>query len=243
MRHPASPRSWSDLKDRMLDLVEAERITIFALDTKNQELFSLFKAGQEVREIRVPKSFSSIAGFTALARRTVNIADVYDAAQLAALHASLRFDARWDKRSGFKTTQILSTPMLFDKYLLGVLQLDQQARRRQLLRQGRERGRGAGQDPRHRLLQPAPGRAQQQALEVRRAGRQGGRLREGHREGGLRRARQPDSRWPRSWRRSSRSRRRRSSARSGCSTAARPGGPGPTHDPGRHQASASPRTS
>jgi type II secretory ATPase GspE/PulE/Tfp pilus assembly ATPase PilB-like protein len=112
-----------DIKDEMLDLVAAERVTIFALDTKNQELFSLFKAGQEVKEIRVPKSFASIAGFTALSRKTVNIASAYDAAELARLHPSLRFDARWDKASGFKTMQVLSTPIVFDKYLLGVLQL------------------------------------------------------------------------------------------------------------------------
>ena len=52
-----------DLKDRILDLVEAERVTIFALDTRNQELYSLFKAGSEVKEIRVPKTFGSIARF------------------------------------------------------------------------------------------------------------------------------------------------------------------------------------
>jgi type II secretory ATPase GspE/PulE/Tfp pilus assembly ATPase PilB-like protein len=120
---PGIPEILVDLKDRMLDLVEAERVTIFALDTKNQELFSLFKAGQEVREIRVPKSFASIAGFTALSRKTANIASAYDSAELTALHASLRFDARWDKSSGFKTMQVLSIPILFDKYLLGVLQL------------------------------------------------------------------------------------------------------------------------
>ncbi len=112
-----------DLHDEMVDLVAAERVTIFALDMKNQELFSLFKAGQEVREIRVPKSFGSIAGFTALSRKSANIANAYDAAELTRLHASLRFDQRWDKASGFKTTQVLSTPILFDKYLLGVLQL------------------------------------------------------------------------------------------------------------------------
>ena len=112
-----------DIKDKVLDLVDAERVTIFALDTKNQELFSLFKAGQEVREIRVPKTFGSIAGFTALARKTTAIANAYDAAELARLHSSLRFDARWDKASGFKTAQVLSSPILFDKYLLGVLQL------------------------------------------------------------------------------------------------------------------------
>jgi len=112
-----------DIKDPMLDLVEAERVTIFALDTKNQELFSLFKAGLEVREIRVPKTFASIAGFTALSRKTSNIANAYDASELTRLHASLRFDARWDKASGFRTAQVLSSPILFDKYLLGVLQL------------------------------------------------------------------------------------------------------------------------
>jgi type II secretory ATPase GspE/PulE/Tfp pilus assembly ATPase PilB-like protein len=112
-----------DLKDEMLELAAAERVTIFALDTKNQELFSLFKAGQEVREIRVPKTFASIAGFTALSRKTANVANAYDAAELARLHASLRFDSRWDKASGFKTTQVLSIPMVFDKYLMGVLQL------------------------------------------------------------------------------------------------------------------------
>ena len=30
----------------------------------------MFKAGQEVKEIRVPKTFGSIAGFTALSRKT-----------------------------------------------------------------------------------------------------------------------------------------------------------------------------
>ena len=101
-----------DLRDEMVDLVNADRVTIFALDTKNQELFSLFKAGQEVKEIRVAKSFASIAGFTALSRKSANIANAYDAAELARLHASLRFDSRWDKATGFKTVQVLSTPVV-----------------------------------------------------------------------------------------------------------------------------------
>ena len=112
-----------DIKDKVLDLVEAERVTIFALDTKNQELFSLFKAGQEVKEIRVPKTFGSIAGFTALSRRTANVRSAYDAAELTRLHPNLKFDSRWDKATGFRTSQVLATPILFEKYLLGVLQL------------------------------------------------------------------------------------------------------------------------
>src|SRR5262245_8829034 len=112
-----------DIKDKILDLVDAERVTIFALDTKNQELFSLFKVGNDVKEISVPKTFGSIAGFTALSRKTPNIKSAYDAAELARLHANLRFDSRWDKTTGFRTNQVLACPILFDKYLLGVLQL------------------------------------------------------------------------------------------------------------------------
>jgi type II secretory ATPase GspE/PulE/Tfp pilus assembly ATPase PilB-like protein len=112
-----------DIKDKVLDLVDADRVTIFALDTKNQELFSLFKAGQEVKEIRVPKTFGSIAGFTALSRRTANIKSAYDPTELARLHPNLKFDSRWDKATGFRTSQVLATPILFEKYLLGVLQL------------------------------------------------------------------------------------------------------------------------
>jgi type II secretory ATPase GspE/PulE/Tfp pilus assembly ATPase PilB-like protein len=120
---PSIPEILVNLKDPMLDLVDAERVTIFALDTRNQELYSLFKAGQEIKEIRVPKSFASVAGFTALSRRSVNVKNAYDAAELTALHPSLRHDGRWDKLSGFKTSQLLSVPILFDKYLLGVLEL------------------------------------------------------------------------------------------------------------------------
>jgi type II secretory ATPase GspE/PulE/Tfp pilus assembly ATPase PilB-like protein len=112
-----------DIKDKMLGLVDAERVTIFALDTKNQELFSLFKAGQEVKEIRVAKTFGSIAGFCALSRKTVGIKNAYDAAELIQHHPSLKFDSRWDKASGFRTSQVLASPILFEKYLLGVLQL------------------------------------------------------------------------------------------------------------------------
>ena len=59
------------LKDRIVELLDAERLTIYAVDTKNQELYSLQKVGDVPKEIRVPKSFASIAGFTALSRKTL----------------------------------------------------------------------------------------------------------------------------------------------------------------------------
>ena len=117
------PHILMTLKDKILELLDAERLTIYAIDTKNQELYSLQKIGDVPKEIRVPKSFASISGFTALARKTINIKDAYDAAELAKFHANLRFDQRWDKQTGFRTKAVLSVPILFEKYLLGVVQL------------------------------------------------------------------------------------------------------------------------
>ncbi len=111
------------LKDKILELLDAERLTIYAVDTKNQELYSIQKIGDVPKEIRVPKSFASITGFTALARKTINIKDSYDAAELTKFHPNLRFDQRWDKQSGFRTKSVLAVPIGFEKYLLGVLQL------------------------------------------------------------------------------------------------------------------------
>src|SRR5947208_10580180 len=111
------------LKDKILELLDAERLTIYAVDTKNQELYSMTKVGDAPKEIRVPKSFASIAGFTALARKTINIKDAYEAAELTKFHPNLRFDVRWDKQTGFRTKAVLAVPILFEKYLLGVIQL------------------------------------------------------------------------------------------------------------------------
>src|SRR5437763_4056083 len=102
------PHILMTLKDKILELLDAERMTIYAVDTKNQELYSLTKVGDVPKEIRVPKSFSSIAGFTALARTTINIKDAYDATALARFHANLRFAQRRDKQTGFRTKALLA---------------------------------------------------------------------------------------------------------------------------------------
>jgi transcriptional regulator with GAF, ATPase, and Fis domain len=167
-----------DLKDKMLDLVDAERVTIFALDTKNQELFSLVKGGNEVKEIRVPKTFGSIAGFTALSRKTANIKNAYDPAELTRLHPNLKFDSRWDKASGFRTSQVLTTPILFEKYLLGVLQLINKRSGGSFSPKDEEARRSSRRSLASRSTTSNARRAPQ-ALEVRPARGQGPRLREG----------------------------------------------------------------
>jgi len=112
-----------NLRPRILDLLDAERLSIYAVDAKNQQVYSLFKQGEEIKEIRVPRTSASMVGFVALTGQTLNIKNAYDAAELKGYHPELMFDSSWDQKTGFKTRQVLTTPVLYDKYLMGVLQL------------------------------------------------------------------------------------------------------------------------
>ena len=111
------------LKDEITSLFEAERITVYVVDGKTRELVSRFKSGTEVAEIRVPVSIGSLAGYSAFRQKLINIKNVYDDNELAAIDKDLRFDKRWDKKTGFVTKQVLAFPIIFKKYLLGVIQL------------------------------------------------------------------------------------------------------------------------
>ena len=112
-----------DLKDDMLGLFDADRITIYAVDGVKKELYSRFMVGNGIKEIRVPVSPESIAGYTAHSKELVNISNAYDTEQLKSINPSLRFDKSWDQKTGYKTVQVLAAPIIFERYLLGVIQL------------------------------------------------------------------------------------------------------------------------
>ena len=112
-----------NIKDDILRLFDAERITIYAVDGVQKELYSRFKVGNETNEIRVPIDSNSIAGHTSCARKIINIEDAYNDEQLKKINPNLKFDKTWDIKSGYKTIQILASPIIFDKYLMGVIQL------------------------------------------------------------------------------------------------------------------------
>ena len=112
------------LKDEIIALFDAERITVYGVDTEKREIFSKVKEGEEVKEIRVGLVKTSVAGHTAVSGKTFNIADVYDSDELKKLDPELTFDAQWDELTGFKTRQLLSGPILYNgKYLKGVLEV------------------------------------------------------------------------------------------------------------------------
>jgi len=103
-------------------LVGCERVTIFAKDPAKEELISKSMDGAEVKEIRVPIASNSIVGYVGLKKRIVRISDAYDPKSVAAVDPILKFDSTWDKKTGFKTKQILAVPILKDAKLFGVIE-------------------------------------------------------------------------------------------------------------------------
>jgi len=113
-----------DLRKDILSILDAEDLTIFAFDSEKKEIFSKIPHIDSVEEIRIPITEQSLAGFCAKYLRPVSIADAYNIAELQGVHPSLLHDTSYDKRTGFKTKQVLTYPIVADnKYLMGVFQL------------------------------------------------------------------------------------------------------------------------
>lgn len=113
-----------DLHKDILSLFDAEDLTLFAFDADKKEIFSKVPHVDSIEEVRIPITEQSLAGFCAKYLRPVNIADAYNLAELQGIHPSLLHDTSYDKRTGFKTKQVLTYPIVADnKYLMGVLQL------------------------------------------------------------------------------------------------------------------------
>jgi type II secretory ATPase GspE/PulE/Tfp pilus assembly ATPase PilB-like protein/GAF domain-containing protein len=112
-----------DLRDGILSLFDAHAITIYVVDKLRNEIYSMFLVGSEIREIRVATNNKSIAGYVANTGNSINIADAYETNELKKIHPDLSFDPSWDKKTGFRTRQILAAPIFHNKTLMGVVQI------------------------------------------------------------------------------------------------------------------------
>lgn len=112
-----------DLKEDLLNLFDAHLMTIYAVDLKRNDLFSMLLAGSDLNLIRVPINNTSIAGYVANNKKIVNIADAYNEDELKKIDPALHFDRSWDQKSGLRTTQVLAAPILYNEELMGVIQI------------------------------------------------------------------------------------------------------------------------
>ena len=125
--------STSDVNEIMLDLSQdicelfnADRLTIYALNHDKTAIVSKIKTGlKSFKDLKLPISDQSIAGYVALSREVVNVHDVYDETELKSHSPGLHFLQGVDTRTGYRTKQMLVAPLVDVRTdeLLGAVQL------------------------------------------------------------------------------------------------------------------------
>ncbi|WP_207855803.1 GspE/PulE family protein [Sulfurisoma sediminicola] len=115
-----------ELSQDVCSLFNADRLTIYSIGEDKASIVSKVKTGlNSFKDLKLPIADQSIAGHVALARKIVNIRDVYDDGELKAIHPQLRFLQEVDKRTGYRTKQMLVAPIvdLQNGELMGVAQI------------------------------------------------------------------------------------------------------------------------
>jgi type II secretory ATPase GspE/PulE/Tfp pilus assembly ATPase PilB-like protein len=107
-------------------LFNADRLTIYSVGEDKQSIVSKVKTGlNSFKDLKLPIAEHSIAGYAAFAKKTLNIKDVYDDTELRKLNPNLRFLQEVDKRTGYRTKQMLVAPIMEagGSELIGVIQV------------------------------------------------------------------------------------------------------------------------
>ncbi len=103
----------------------ADRLTIYVVGEDGASLISKVKTGlNSFKDLKLPIAEQSVAGYVGVHKKTLNIKDVYDEDELASHSNHLRFLQEVDKRTGYRTKQMLIVPILDqDNGLVGVIQV------------------------------------------------------------------------------------------------------------------------
>ena len=115
-----------DVSKDICTLFNADRLTIYVVAEDNASLISKVKTGlNSFKDLKLPIAEQSVAGYAAMHKKLLNIKDVYDEKELAGYSSHLRFLREVDKRTGYRTKQMLVAPILdaTSGDLIGVIQV------------------------------------------------------------------------------------------------------------------------
>jgi len=92
-------------------ILKADRCTLYLVDRERNELYSKILQAETLAEIRIPLTKGSIAGYSAMTKKIVNVIDAYDDMELRHIDRELCFDKRWDRESGYRTKSVMAIPV------------------------------------------------------------------------------------------------------------------------------------
>ncbi len=115
-----------DVSKDICSLFNADRLTIYVVGEDKASLISKVKTGlNSFKDLKLPIAEQSIAGYAAFHKKMLNLKDVYDEHELAAYSSTLRFLQDVDRRTGYRTKQMLVAPIIDVEGgdLIGVMQV------------------------------------------------------------------------------------------------------------------------
>ena len=115
-----------EMSQEICALFDADRLTVYALAEDKTAIISKVKTGlTSFKDLKLPINDQSIAGYVALTKKLANIRDVYDENELRNLSPQLKFLKEVDKRTGYRTKQMLVAPVLEagTNELVGIVQV------------------------------------------------------------------------------------------------------------------------
>ncbi|MBI4062915.1 MAG: GAF domain-containing protein [Elusimicrobia bacterium] len=113
------------LSKEVRQILDAERVTVFLLDARKEELFAKSATGLNPRTVASLRFevTQGIAGYVARTGRSLNVKDAY---------RDRRFDPRFDELHGFRTGSVLAVPLKNSQgEIIGVLEVFNKARETQ----------------------------------------------------------------------------------------------------------------
>ncbi len=114
-----------ELSQDICNLFNADRLTIYTVSEDRSSIVSKVKTGlNSFKDLKLPITEQSVAGYVAMTQKMANIRDVYDDVELKAYSPKMNFLQEVDKRTGYRTKQMLVAPISDGEgALLGVVQI------------------------------------------------------------------------------------------------------------------------
>ena len=109
---PSHQASIREVVERLQQALDANRCTLYAVDSDKNEVRSLFASGMGDEEIRLPMN-RGLVGYVARTGNPLNLKDVYN---------DPRFERRIDQETGYRTKSALTMAVRANGRIVGVLQ-------------------------------------------------------------------------------------------------------------------------
>ncbi|WP_456465497.1 GAF domain-containing protein [Persephonella sp.] len=113
-----------NISEKIKNYIGAERASLFIYDQEHNTLNSvvILADSKTLKTVQIPVSKESVAGYTVISGRILNIKDVHNFDELYKIDRQLRYHSPWLYIPEVETKSMISVPIKKDEKILGVFQ-------------------------------------------------------------------------------------------------------------------------